>query len=97
MCLGTGTPFGVNDGFENMPKGAEGVIGGSHCPRHRHVFMLGAVIGTLCPYCRHEAAEARRLAYHPPGKHRHGCYSNCPEMTDEQILALRGLVKHEMK
>ena len=38
--------------------------------------------------------EIRRPAPHPKGQHRHGCYSVCPEMTDEELIKSYGDCGH---
>ena len=32
----------------------------------------------------------RRPPAHPKGEHRHGCYSDCPEMSDEELIKRQG-------
>ena len=34
--------------------------------------------------------EISRPPPHPKGQHRHGCYSVCPERTDEELIKSYG-------
>ena len=39
---------------------------------------------------RGDAHVLRRPPPHPDGKHEHGCYAGCPDMSDKQLIALAG-------
>ena len=44
MCLGTGTPFGVSDGYENYPTGNEGEEGMTASEKHQLLTEIRQVV-----------------------------------------------------